>query len=380
MSITTKLKNWWSYQPPSKEGELNQPLTGGNNYTIQKEFKARINNMLNQINLSNDNLDQIVYDEYFLMLFQKNYFVNLFDIKTDDADFRKCWNLAVETAFWYGDFAIINKGISGMEDGSYLVPVYIAAKTHTPLGDIEKDFQYQYASNIIPLMSDSKMWGEKPDKSLIANLMVNKDDFVYGKWNTQGYGAWVWMYKFIKLQKELMYLTTGSAYLQKEIMFYKVNNTSTVDDEVKMLYNPKINIVPTMGINWENGDEELENRWMTDKLSHDSTMTINDVYDWTISKYYELFGRKYNIDFKKERNVSGEVEASQEQFDILINETKKYMEIALKQCEEKFGKKGELLLDYERNLNQNQERDNENGFEDNKNNNRQTAKNNRQSK
>lgn len=177
-----------------------------------------------------------------------------------------------------------------------------------------------------------------------------------------------------------MYLTTGSAYLQKEIMFYKVNNTSTVDDEVKMLYNPKINIVPTMGINWENGDEELENRWMTDKLSHDSTMTINDVYDWTISKYYELFGRKYNIDFKKERNVSGEVEASQEQFDILINETKKYMEIALKQCEEKFGKKGELLLDYERNLNQNQERDNENGFEDNKNNNRQTAKNNRQSK
>lgn len=380
MSITDRLKNWWSYQPPSKEGELNQPLTGGNNYTIQKEFKARMNNMLNQVNLSNDNLDSIVYDEYFLMLFQKNYFVNLFDIKTDDIEFRRCWNLAVETAFWYGDFAIINKGVSGVEEGEYLVPVYVASKTHTPLGGIEKDFKYQYASNIIPLMSDSKMWGEKPDSKVIANLMVNKDDFVYGKWNTQGYGAWVWMYKFIRLQKELMYLAHGSAYLQKEILFYKVNNTDTVKDEIAMLYNPKMNIVPTMGISWDDENSALENRWLSDKLSHDSTMTINDVYDWTINKYYELFGRKYNIDSKRERNVTNEVEASQEQFAILINETKKYMEIALKECEEKFGKKGELLLDYERSLGENQEGNNEDEFENNNNNNRETAKINRQTK
>ena len=56
------------------------------------------------------------------------------------------------------------------------------------------------------------------------------------------------------------------------------------------------------------------------------------------------------------------------------------MEIALKECEEKFGKKGELLLDYERSLGENQEGNNEDDFEDNNNNNGKTAKINRQTK
>lgn len=346
MKIVDKIKNMWSYQPPSEDGkQLGEILTGGNNYSIKREFEARLNNMYSQIDLSNTNLDNVVYDEYFLMIFQKNYFVNLYDIETDDDDFRRVWNLAVETAFWYGDFAIINKGINGDKENSKLIPVYVANKSWDYIGNIEKDFEYQYSSRIIPMMGDSKMWSSSPDISKLGKLIKNKDDYVYAKWNTQGYGAWVWMYKFIKLQKELMYLTTGSAYLQKELIFYKINNTSTVNDEIKMLYNPKMNIVPTMGVNWDKSSGELENRWMSDKLSQDGSMLINDVYDWTIQKYYELFGRKMNIDDKRERNVSDEVQASQEQFDILINETKKYMEIALKECEEKFGKKGVLKID-----------------------------------
>lgn len=348
MNLKEKLKNMWSFQPKSESGEkLGEVLTQGNSFTIRREFEARVNNMLNQIDLSNTNLDSVVYDEYFLLLFQKNYFVNLFDIETSDDNFRKCWNLAVETAFWYGDFAIINRGISGDKESTNLIPVYVAKKTHTPLGDIEKDFEYQYSSRIIPMMGDSKLQSKTPDIKHLGNLIKNNDDFVYGRWNTQAYGAWVWMYKFIKLQKELMYLTTGSAYLQKEILFYKINNTSTVNDEIKMIYNPKMNIIPTMGINWDKTSGELENRWMSDKLSHDPTMTINDVYDWTIQKYYELFGRKMNIDTKRERNISSEVEASQEQFDVLINETKKYLDVALNECKEKFGVEGVMKIDIE---------------------------------
>lgn len=57
-----------------------------------------------------------------------------------------------------------------------------------------------------------------------------------------------------------MYLTHGSAYLQKELFFYKINNTETIEDEIKTLYNPKINIVPTIGLNWEDGGVKMENR------------------------------------------------------------------------------------------------------------------------
>lgn len=353
MSVREKLKNWWSYQPPSKD-ELKQPITGGNNFQVQKEFQARLNNMLSSIDLSNDNLDSVVYDEYFLMIFQKNYFCNLFDIETDDIEFKKAWIIFVELCFWYGDAALINNGIEGIEDTTQLIPVYIKEKKYTPLGDIKKDFEYYDGGAILPLMGDSKMW--KPKPSIDIKAKVNKSEFVYGKWNTQAYGAWVWMYKFIKFQKELMYLTHGSAYLQKEIFFYKINNVDTIQDEIRTLYNPKINIVPTIGINWEGGETRLENRWLSDKLSNDPSMTINDVYDWHMDKYYELFGRKHNVDFKHERNVTSEVEASQEQFDVLINETKKYMEMVLKECEEKFGKKGVLKLDVEYNY-ENQEDD-----------------------
>lgn len=348
MSIKEKLKNIWSYQPPSKD-ELKQPLDGGNNFVVQQEFKARFRNMMESIDLSNTDLDNVVYDEYFLMLFQKNYFVNLFDIKTEDKDFKKCWNLFVELCFWFGEAAIINNGIEGMDDTTNLIPVYLKEKQYTPLGDIQKDFSYYIGAPILPMMGDSKFNIKKPDTWGMKEIK-NKGEFVYGKWNTQAYGAWVWMYKFITFQKHLMYLTHNSAYLQKEMMFYKVNNKKTSDAEIKHLYNPKTNIVPIMGVNWDDDGSSLENRWEVDTPSSDKSMIINEVYDFHIQRYYELFGRKLNVDAKKERNITSEVEASQEQFDILINETKKYMEIALQECKEKFGKEGEFLIDYEKQM------------------------------
>lgn len=331
MSIKEKIKNWWTTQPESKD-VLKQPLDKGNNFTIQKEFLARFNNMINSIDLSNNQLDDIIYDEYYLMLFQKNYFVNLYDIECEDKDFKKAWYLALEIAFFYGDFAFINKSI-GSENK--IVPVYLVEKTFDEIGNLESDFKYQNAIDIVPLISSSSNWKDRPDFKV--KTFKNSFDFVYGKWNAQSYGAWIWLYKFIKLQKQLMYLTTSSAYLQKEVLFYKVNNTDTVEDEIKSLYNPKTNIIKSIGVNWENNDAKMENRWMCDKLSKDSTMTINEVYDWHMQKWYEIFGRKYNVDFKKERNVTSEVDASQEQFDILQNETKKYLQIVLDECKEKWG-------------------------------------------
>lgn len=342
MGIKDIIKNMWSIQPP-EENNLTQPMSGGNNYTVQQELKARIRNLYQNPSFGNGDLENTVYEEYYLMLFQKNYFVNLFDIETDDQEFRMAWNMFVENCFWYGDGALVNEGIKDVENGSMIVPVYIKERNYNKLGYLDKDFEYYYTAQILPMMGDSKMWKQKPDLNLKA-IKNKSEDYVYAKWNMQGYGAWVWMYKFIKFQRELMFLTHGSAYLQKEIMFYKINNMDTVDDEIRTLYNPKINIVPTYGVDWSSGETKLENRWNTESLSTDRSMLINEVYDWFINKYYDLFGRKYNIDSKKERNISMEVEASQEQFDVLINETMKFMEMALKDCETKFGKKGTFKI------------------------------------
>lgn len=351
MGIKSMLKNMWAIQP-QEENNLTQPMSGGNNYAVQQELNARIRNLYQSPSFGNGSLEDTVYEEYYLMLFQKNYFVNLFDIETDDQEFRTAWNMFVETCFWYGDAVLINEGIAGVEGGSLLVPAYIKDRNFNKFGYLDKDFEYYYAAQILPMMGDNKMWKQKPDLNLKA-MKNTGEDYVYGKWNMQGYGAWIWLYKFIKFQRELMFLTHGSAYLQKEIMFYKINNMDTVDDEIRTLYNPKINIVPTYGVDWSNGKTKLENRWNTESLSNDKSMLINEVYDWFMNKYYELFGRKYNVDSKRERNISSEVEASQEQFDIVINETMKFMEMALKQCKEKFGKKGEFKINVEKDKNSN---------------------------
>lgn len=342
MGIKEKFKNLWAYQPPSTD-TLKQPLDGGNNFQVQQEFLARMNNLLSSIDTGNMNIDNVVYDEYFLMLFQKNYFVNLFDIETEDNDFKRVWNIFVELCFWFGEAAIINNGIEGVDNGTNLIPVYIKNKSYTPIGNIEKDFEYYLGAPILPMVGDTKFNFKNSDTWKLKSFK-NKGDFVYGKWNSQGYGCWVWMYKFIKFQRELMFLTHNSAYLQKEIMFYKVNNKSVVNNEIKQLYNPKSNIVYEMGVNWE-GDGKMENRWNVETPSNDKSMLINEVYDWHIQKYYELFGRRNNIDFKKERNITDEVNASQQQFDILINETRKFMEISLNELKTKFGKEGKFLID-----------------------------------
>lgn len=339
MSFKDRIKNLWSYQPPSNPEDVKEPLTGGNQFSLKQELKARVQTMLNWFKRPvRQNSDSYVYDEYFLLLFQKNYFVNLFDIDTEDKDFKKCWNLFVELCFWYGDAAIINGGIDGLEDTTSLIPVYLKTKNFTPLGEIEKNFEYCYGAELIPLMNgDNKGNIDK----MKLKYRINTNEFVYGKWNTQCYGAWVWMYKFAKFQKDLMKMTHNSAYLQREILFMNVNNVGSVEDDANQIFNPDINVITQLGVDWEN-DGKMQNRWMVDAPSQDKTMTINEVYDWHINTYYDLFGRRRNVDFKKERNVVSEVDASQEQFDILVNETYKYMELALKECKEKFGKEGEF--------------------------------------
>lgn len=361
MGIMDKIKQFGAFQPKSTS-DIGDPITGGNNYTLRHELKARIDNLTNWFKQSHSrrNSDEFVYDEYFLMLFQKNYFVNLFDIETDDVEFKKCWNLFVELCFWFGDAAIINNGIKDLPDTTTLIPVYIKDKKYTPLGDIDKDFNYIAGGYIIPLIGENKGDVSKLKLDYIKNV---SDDFVYAKWNTQGYGAWVWLYKFIKFQKDLMKLTHNTAYLQREILFLNANNVDSIETDADQIYNPDTNVIVQLGVDWEN-DGKMNNRWMVDTPSNDKNMTINDVYDWHINTYYDLFGRRRNVDFKKERNVVSEVDASQEQFDILTNETFKYFEIALKECKDKFGKQGDFKF-----YGRDKENDNGDMFRDKENNN-----------
>ncbi|MBR2507993.1 MAG: hypothetical protein IKB98_00255 [Clostridia bacterium] len=62
-----------------------------------------------------------------------------------------------------------------------------------------------------------------------------------------------------------------------------------------------------------------------------------EIYDGILDAYYHLFGIRNNVDYKKERNVSSEVQASQSFFDRMENEYIKMFKIFAKDFQKKAG-------------------------------------------
>lgn len=60
-----------------------------------------------------------------------------------------------------------------------------------------------------------------------------------------------------------------------------------------------------------------------------------EIYDGMLDAYYHLFGIRNNVDYKKERNVSSEVQASQSFFDRMENEYLKMFKIFMKDFKNK---------------------------------------------
>lgn len=293
----------------------NAPLTGGNTrqtyIDMEIQVKKDLSN-LNQIHLAlKENIDthfkECNYDEWRLLNFQADYFCNVFPIITDSIEMNEMIQLAKRIAFLYGESAIMRD-----EYTDKLVVVYIKKIERSYTGTM-------LSAAVAPGLSVLSKNLVKPNPSQGWNLKgerLSEKNFAYFRWDTLGWGAWYKFWPFIKQQDKLLKILGTDAYSYIKKFAYKVKDQSASKQEIDAYFNPANPFLIVSDF-----DDDFGNRFHTMETKANATsMSLFDYYKFWEKTYYELLGRRLNTDAKRERNITNEVLASQNNFDVLEND------------------------------------------------------------
>lgn len=133
----------------------------------------------------------------------------------------------------------------------------------------------------------------------------------------------------------------ASSYVSFKRVIYNVADVRAYDNEIGLMYSPYSAVICNLTPDGIGG-----NRFKAfDVTDGGSTEGYFLYLDKLLETYYSLLGRRSNIDFKPERNVTNEVEANQEGFDMLQTEFKTQALELLDWVQTKTGKTYENLAE-----------------------------------
>lgn len=290
------------------------PVSGGNIFEKNIEHNNQIDKTLKitwNANESNAEIDDEIgsiiddksYNWYFHLLFEANYYANTINFECDDTQICRTIKRVIHNAFLLGQAglyydSLINEWVCvNIVKTEYEKGKLVGAKIDNAI-----DIDANYIENII----------KNKDNELAYDANIKK--LVIFKWNTNGFGAYITHLPFVKLKKQILDQITVASLLSLKQIEYVTDTESGSHEELKHWLKPyrwwifkrkrsqdRIRLIET---------EAMINR----------QQAIMDTYVQTIDIYNDILGKRNNVDAKKERNISSEVDASQEQFDCLQRE------------------------------------------------------------
>lgn len=321
-------------------------LSGGNSYQTNELLKAQheinvatmpdIKISKSALSFSNKKVSKSIndvfvkenYDMWRLLNFQADYYCNVFEVKSDIPSLNVAIQLAKRTAFVFGVSVIYKQG-------ALLIPCYIVNSR------LNADASYEWIeiTPAVNVMSQHAMTPKNDDltaspelKAAIKNswkLRIEGLDLLNCailKWDTLSLGAWWKFLPFMQQQKRMLQMLNVESYSLLKKFSYKIANPNAIDDEVKTYFDAETPWVYTLSLNGE-----LNNKISINELPNANTQKFTEFYHEWLHIWYNILGRRYNADFKKERNVSNEIEATQSNFDILENDHRIHLENFAKQ-------------------------------------------------
>lgn len=310
MSIFRKKVKTEPISPAVEDFNSNPPISGGNAYETRFSLKAQ--DLINKNTIPKLRLDkykvrlnELSYNFYWLLQFHANYFVSIFPVKTESPELNKLIYECFRIHFMYGNCGIYKKG-------DLLLGLY-EKKVHTnKLGEITKiEFQ-----NIFDLLAAKDV---DSANAVDICLVLDKEelDKSYARLRTTsiGFGAIVTWLPFIKQQESLLKKIYMYSFVFHRKIAYKAQDLSTSGDELDAFFNEDVPFYVELDADMGTG-----NRFSTEGISHGTSGGVNeliDFYNFFVQTYYHLLGRRNNVDTKKERNITSEVNASQSNFDTL---------------------------------------------------------------
>lgn len=332
------------------------PLTGGNSFVSKQAFDARedINETFKvsescESRLSFDvarnipssvegytlQISKPIYNDWFLLCQEAQYYGNLFDVDTEDNEIKKMWKMLTWTLFFYGNAAVEKLG------DKYLV--------YCLTGEIKRDgtgYPIEAGGLLSFLALSDKVTSEDlKNKEIEGTKILKGDNVVFFKYNMLEYSCWITLHPFLKELQQLMIICkTSSRLLAKKLKFTENNEEGSLD-ELDAIFTPWLPYLKVKGVNPTKSNSAIMNNTIEEiKIGSGNTKDITDYVDWFQNYWYSKLGRRTNVNEKQERNINSEVMTSQNNFDVLENELRDWLEIGLNHMKEKWGVEAELTF------------------------------------
>lgn len=333
------------------EEKLKAPISGGNSFEtgqiieaksdLAKENLEAITNAnakadaitLNRIKMAlnkliKKNIETKKYENWQLLFFHANYFTNTLKFDITDIKLTKLVNMVIRGAFLWG-----KAGIYFDDIGTDNQPVYFPRAVY--ITNIEKDvYDNITKASIYPLNkmlwdSSRKVADLDVDKLEMQELNENQcKNIVMFQWGTNGMGAYLWLMPFIIFQNQLLQQAIVDSAFQGTKLEFLSSNIASGINELETVADP-LNpfLVSYIGNTMQQKFRCFE---MNDKNGQSNFI---EYYKQAIGIWYEIIGRETNIDYKA-RTLASEVSLTENLFDVVQYEYKKWFSIFLRELKQ----------------------------------------------
>lgn len=297
------------------------PITGGTFYNSKQFFNAKESLTKMQFNTLNNlqkdlkeklKSDNFTYNYYFLLQQQADYFSNIVPFRFNTKELTEAIYKVIRCGVIYGKSAVWITSLGK------IIPLYI--------NDIDYDPFDGRPIKINACLID-KIFSQKVIKPTNVNFVwfeENKDDFsnlyIFNS-TSNGFGGLITWQPFLRQLENLLRMLYTHSYSYLKTVLYDVKDPSAISKELDLFFSNENPFLLNIG-----GDDVLfTNKFKEFNFTNTDKSGFFEYLEKFLNTYYSLIGRRYNVDFKKERNVSAEVESSQDNFDILQNELYQYI-------------------------------------------------------
>lgn len=295
------------------------PLTSGNSFLVNQYLKSVADT------------DLMFFQNY---LFERNYFTNLYKIDGDD-ELNEIWPELMATRFDLGVCAI-------KKIGDYFCVL--------GLGNIQKRL-----NGTIKSATGNVFLQQSTQQTPEIQIPLTDDNCIFIKLNQLMLPSLLFLWTFLKNKQKYLEAFETNMFTStiKGIIFAENPEDQTVLDEaMSTIMNPKkaLIVAPRMysadttstnkkGSAKKSKMFELQELDLGSKANESVTANI----DWYLRYNYHLLGREYNTEAVKDHVNPNTTDMTQSNFQILHNESKKYLEQFILEWNKKYSRNAKLV-------------------------------------
>lgn len=286
-----------------KENSFAEPqeISGGNLYSIYNKLKVQkdidlsnlpsknmeqINNIVSELNKKYVNALSI--NDYHLLLLHSNYFTNTIIFNCNNYKLKRIIINIIRTAWLNGRAGLyFNKKVNKC------YAISISNVVYSIYGDIEKIEYYEYNTieNINPEQYN-KEWLKTIEGKECENVAIFN-------WGALHLSAYILYFPFVKYQNNMLKTMIALSFCYNKKFGYNISNPEQILSELELWYNPANPFIIY--------NDEVIKRFKVLENTTDGALDFISYYKEAIGAFYAMFGRRMNLDFKKERNTVEEV-------------------------------------------------------------------------